>query len=275
MLLPDRDIYCGVFDSRIERKNVAKSTNRLVECFELELFHISSGTSYINECKYQVKKGMLLVAKPGQIRHTDFPVKCTFIRIFKSEHADKRLIEILEGLPDCLYISDDATTESLLSVYSALAACFDSLDTDDTKQIQINSLFYDILYRINKISTGIDTSVTNRGVNKVAREALEYINENYRSDCSLKTIADATNVSPNYIHTLFTQSFGLSPYEYTMQKRVDKAKKMIVIGESSLFDIATELGFCSQSHFGRVFKKYTGITPAQFRDKHLSLNNYY
>ena len=102
-------------------------------------------------------------------------------------------------------------------------------------------------------------------MSRVAREAREYINENYTQDCSLSKIAEAVRVSPNYLHTAFSRGFGVTPYEYALRKRLEKAKRLIMAGEKSMLEIALELGFCSQSHFNKLFKEREGVTPAQYR----------
>ena len=89
----EHGIQCGVFDSNILRRNNAKSQNRVVGCFELELFHSDTGVSYVDEVCHPTRRGMLLCAKPGQIRHSEFPVRCSFIRI--TPGIDPRIDEIL------------------------------------------------------------------------------------------------------------------------------------------------------------------------------------
>ncbi|MBP3397122.1 MAG: helix-turn-helix transcriptional regulator [Clostridia bacterium] len=48
-------------------------------------------------------------------------------------------------------------------------------------------------------------------------------------------------------------------------RRIEQARRLISAGDKSMLEIALELGFCSQSHFNKVFKKETGMTPAAYR----------
>lgn len=267
MLIAHENIYCGIFDSSIARKNISKSDKRTVGCFELEFFNASRGVSYINNAKYPIEKGMFICAKPGQIRHSEFPVRCNFIRIFEDKNTDKNLVDILTSLPDCIYLDGEFMADEILPLASRLSSCFSSSNVSKTTEILINSLFYEILYKILGNIEGDTGQKELSSLSRVAREACEYINENFTSDCSLKTIAEAVNISPNYLHTVFCESFGISPYQYTVSKRIEKAKKLIMVGEKSMLDIALELGFCSQSHFNRIFKEQTGETPTAFRKR--------
>lgn len=265
MLIAHRDIYCGVFDSAIARGNIHGSDLRTVECFELEIFHSSGGVSYVNGEKYPTARGMLLCAKPRQIRHSDFPVKCSFIRVFDNEYLSDPLRNILRSLPNCTYIEKDEDAEDILSLISRLGALFTSKEMNDNDTVLINTVFYNILHRMLTASEKISQSKSPQNINRIALEAYEYINENLSKDCSLNKIAEMVSVTPNYLQTVFTKAFGVSPYRYTIFKRIEKAKIMIKIGEKSMLDIALEIGFCSQSHFNRIFKEQTGKTPSQYR----------
>ena len=267
MLTPHNDIFCGIFDSSIARKGIVHSSDRLVECFELEIFHRNSGTSYINEIKHPVKRGMLILAKPGQIRHSEFPVRCSYIRIFPSEHIDSKLIALLNTIPDCTYLDSETKISDLLALFARLGACFLSLSDNDCDKILINSLFYDILHKFLRASRKITDEENSIALNRIAREACNYINENYMNDCSLKTIAHAVSASPNYLQTIFTKSIGISPYEYVIEKRIERAQKLIMTGEITMLEIALETGFRSQSHFCKIFKEKLGETPGEYRKR--------
>ena len=107
MLYAENDIYCGIFDSGILRKNAQKSQDRTVACYEIELFHTDTGISYVNDQKHPVRRGMILCTKPGQIRHSEFPVRCSFIRIFPDGAQRTGVKKILDRLPDCLYLKEE------------------------------------------------------------------------------------------------------------------------------------------------------------------------
>lgn len=264
MLIAHKDIYCGLFESTIIKGNITESDLRTVECFELEIFHSSGGVSFVNSEKYPTAYGMFLCAKPGQIRHSICPVKCSFIRIFQNEHTPDSLIKLLSSLPDCTYIKNQTDIENLLALMSNLRSLFTTTNVKTSNEILINSLFYDILHKLLTIVEGEEPTPVKSNINPIALQAYEYINENLSSDCSLKIVANAVKVSPNYLQTVFTKSFGISPYKYCIIKRIEKAKKMIPLGNKSISEISLELGFCSQSHFNRIFKKITGETPKKY-----------
>lgn len=264
MLKPGTDIYCGLFDSSILRQNVIKSQDRLVKNFEIELFHQNSGVSHVNSRAFVVQRGMILIAKPGQIRYSDFPVKCSFIRI-DPQNADPHITNVLSAMPTCVYLEDNEEIEKLLGKFAKLGSAFISYQGLDSEDLSINAMFFDILYRC-KLSA--DKSLVDKSsapANQTVRTVYEYINEHFCADCSLSTLAAAVHVSPNYLHVLFKSVVGMTPFEYVMKKRIDMAQRLIMAGEKSMLEISMETGFCSQSHFNKTFKSRTGQTPAQYR----------
>lgn len=265
MLKAEDGVYCGVFDSSILRKAQTKSADRTVQSYELELFHTQAGTSYVDGNKYPTKRGMLLCAKPGQIRHSDFPVCCSYLRIPSGCDADVEIL--LSQLPDCIYLSDESDIETLMALFARLSACYIGAASGLINDLHGNYLLMEILYRVSRLCLGDRDDIAGVPVGRITREAYEYINENYRGNCSLKAIADAVQISPNHLHVVFTRETGMTPFSYVLKKRILHAQRLIIAGEMSMLEIALETGFCSQSHFNKAFRDATGATPMQYRKK--------
>lgn len=263
MLKPTTDIYCGIYNSRVIRGSAKESRERTVEFFEIELFHEKLGISHINGKPYQTERGMLLISKPGQKRYSIFPVKCSFIRLF-TDGLDPELSRVIGTLPDISYIKKPSDAEHLLGLFARLGSLFTE-DPDIHTSVRINALFYEILGEILKLLGVAKEQKAPLIPLRCVREAYEYINENFTGCCTLQKLADAVNVTPNYLHTAFTSSIGITPLEYVTKKRIERAKQLIMIGEYSMIEIALTVGFCSQSHFNKVFRQKTGMTPAEYK----------
>ena len=98
------------------------------------------------------------------------------------------------------------------------------------------------------------------------RQTISYINEHLDRNLMLAEIAAAVRMSPNYFASLFKQSTGLTPHQYVMKCRIEKAKQLLHHQELTLVEICQEVGFTSQSHFTRVFRQHTKTTPKAYRD---------
>jgi AraC family transcriptional regulator len=96
------------------------------------------------------------------------------------------------------------------------------------------------------------------------RRTVEYIEANLGSNIELGELAANVCLSPHYFCVLFRQSTGMTPHQWVLRRRVERAKQLLSEGRKSIVDISTELGFADQSHFGTVFKKLIGTPPAAF-----------
>ncbi len=92
----------------------------------------------------------------------------------------------------------------------------------------------------------------------------EYINEHLHQNLTLTEIAAIAQISPYHFLRLFKQSMGVTPHQYILQRRIDKAKYLLRHSKLSIVNIALCAGFCDQSHMTRCFKRMLGVTPKQF-----------
>lgn len=98
-----------------------------------------------------------------------------------------------------------------------------------------------------------------------AQQVIDYIHTHLNRDLSLAELASVVNISTTYFANLFKQTMGTSPHQYVIQQRVERAKVMLKKTDLAIADIALQVGFSSQSHLTRQFKRLTGMTPKQVR----------
>lgn len=94
-----------------------------------------------------------------------------------------------------------------------------------------------------------------------------YVFKQLYEDLSLKRVAQFVGLHPNYLSSLFKKEVGLSFTEYVLREKVTEAKKLLKYTEYPISEIYTWLNFHDQSHFTKVFKQYTGMTPKQFKSR--------
>lgn len=97
------------------------------------------------------------------------------------------------------------------------------------------------------------------------QQIIDYIHDNIERDISLTELAKIATVTPNYFATSFKDMVGISPHQYIIRCKVDRAKQLLVNGERSIVRIAQDLGFCHQSHLNYHFKRLIGMTPKYFQ----------
>ncbi len=100
----------------------------------------------------------------------------------------------------------------------------------------------------------------------VIEQVISYINENYREDMNLKTLAYKYNINTSYLGQIFLKEVGCSFSQYLTNIKNSKAKELILTTNMRINDIAKEIGYTDTSYFYRKFKKHYGVSPATLRE---------
>ncbi|MBD3882893.1 helix-turn-helix transcriptional regulator [Phormidium tenue FACHB-886] len=97
------------------------------------------------------------------------------------------------------------------------------------------------------------------------KQTVEYVHEHLGEELSLVDLAEQMNLSAFHFARLFKNSLGLSPHQYMLQNRVERAKKLITVANKpDLTDIGLQVGFYDQAHFTKAFKRLVGVPPKGF-----------
>lgn len=263
-MLNKEQLHCGVYDSLVAQKRESRSPMRVVTRYELELYHTDSGISYIDGEAHPVRRGLLVCARPGQVRYSQLPIRSSYLWVA----PDSDMAWVLDKIPVCSYIEDGETVETLLRLFARLHSCAAGAAWSAERTVECNRLFLEIVQVYLGQRREDDKP---QMMSHWVREAYRYMDKHYCESCTLSEIGEAVHLSANHLHRVFLESEGCTPYEYVTGKRIEKAKTLILMGEHSLAQVALETGFCSQSHFTAAFKKSTGKTPAQYRKQLFSL----
>lgn len=94
---------------------------------------------------------------------------------------------------------------------------------------------------------------------------MDYIENHLQEPLTLSMLSEKLGVSESHISNVFKIEIGIPVSEYIRRKRIDTAKSLLQYTEFSCLEIAEYLCFSSDCHFSQVFKKYTGMTPREYR----------
>lgn len=94
-----------------------------------------------------------------------------------------------------------------------------------------------------------------------------YIDLHYRERLTLDYAASLAGLNSSYFSRLFKKHAGMGFVEYLTNCRIEASKQLLLNGNGKLADISQQVGFDDVSYFSKVFKKKTGISPSDYREK--------
>ena len=104
-------------------------------------------------------------------------------------------------------------------------------------------------------------------ISMLVKRAVAYMHQNYTRPFARREVAEAIGVSENYFSRLFNQELGLLPWDYLNRFRVCQAKELFRRTQGSVKSVSSQVGFKDPKYFSRVFRKLTGLSPNEFREK--------
>ena len=100
------------------------------------------------------------------------------------------------------------------------------------------------------------------------RRVLDFIAAHLNDDHSIAELARECGLSSGYFSRAFRQTTGVTPHQWVMRRKVERARQLLLGNGLGLADIALVCGFVDQSHFTRVFTKLEGESPGKWRRRH-------
>ena len=99
------------------------------------------------------------------------------------------------------------------------------------------------------------------------RRAREYMDDSYASNISLEDLARVACVSPFHLLRTFRQTFGITPHQYLIRRRIERAGELLHLSDTSVTDVCFRVGFESPGSFSTLFRKWTGNSPLAYRSR--------
>lgn len=106
-------------------------------------------------------------------------------------------------------------------------------------------------------------------IKEAEHPSITYLEEHYTEPLSIDLLASIENYNRNYYISWFSKLMGKSPYDYILELRINKAKKLLLDTEYEISLIANYIGYSSNSAFSRIFKKTAGVSPTEYRKNRL------
>lgn len=230
---------------------------------DYHILYVAEGRCYItlDDKEEIVNSGSVIVYLPYQKQQYQFYKKDKSISyyIHFSGNVCEQLMKDLE-LTDknIYYIGKSMTLEKL---FDYLVEEFQLKQKYSKYRLQ--GLLLEILTLIAKKNSSIINGgpITNEKFNEICRE----MHKNYSKNISIKEYANMCNLSESRFSHVFTNIIGTSPKQYLLICKIDAAKELLIDSDLSILQISENIGFADQNYFSRIFKKYTGLSPSEYR----------
>lgn len=227
----------------------------------------------INGEAITVHKGELMVIFSHMIH--SFHVKSDQAAVFLQIHfSPESLIaadpKVNENIKFLHYMTDAHSAYTFHTFTEQLLSCVERICEEMNNETGVhhvslaNIYIYEMLFLLSR---EIEQSV--REVfsinNPIAIRAIHFINQNMDNNIALDDVAQHCNVTTRYLSKIFKKYVNTSVNDYICIAKVDKAMNYISNTELSITEISSRLGFSSAQYFSTVFKKYSGVTPKEFK----------
>jgi AraC-like DNA-binding protein len=219
---------------------------------------------YCDGKQYRATNNQLVLINPGEV-HTGATVSDSTLEYFSLYPDTQALQELASTLG--LAISRDFCFHQalddrplLIDKFARLAQLF--LKQEDS--LQQEQAFFDTMECLLSGSSPAEHTSGSHYPDKRVTSLTEYIRAHFSEDITLRTLAGIVNLDPYHVLRIFKHSLGLTPYDYLLALRTEKARQQLRKGHK-VQDVAQACGFYDASHLNRAFYKITAVSPKMFR----------
>lgn len=154
--------------------------------------------------------------------------------------------------------------ENLTRNYPSAGLSFRN-NSEAIEYIHSRSYLYEILRFLSEQIEAAMNALGGSSKDTILADVLFYIDHNFQKNIKLETIAPLFGYNSAYLGKIFTKSVGESFNSYVDHKRIEHSKKLLLENRLKVYEIAEQAGYKNVDYFHKKFKKYTGMSPAEFR----------
>ena len=239
---------------------------------ELELLNIYKGSMHcvVGDVDYIAKEGDIVFINTRIPHYTYFPAECDYglVQFRETDFIDGEILRIIKYSARFQTIDDEQVriirNSELFEIMKNVIS--EAEKQDIAYDFYIRSGIFGILgslYRMG-VLTNAEAMYSSKEVQKI-HSALSYINSHYSENITLEQISTHENLDPSYFCRVFKAATGATFTEYLNFVRVCKAETMLARSNLGILEISEAVGFSSVSYFGRIFKRYRGVSPRTYR----------
>ena len=255
--------------------NVSMKTNHYHD--DYEIYYLLEGYRhyFIKDKVYDIKKGDLVFVEKNEIHktfHAGAPYHKRLLINFKKSYLNNILVETNNyDLLSCFHennyvlrLKEDEQKQIENLLFKMLSEYDNPINSSSIflKIMLTEFLIISDRFFVNAPSCHIETS---NPIHKKISEIITYINKNYVENLTLDYLSKHFFISTYYLSRTFKKITGLNLTQYVNTIRVKEAEKLLLTTRLNITNISEEVGYDSITHFGRVFKSITGVSPLKYK----------
>ncbi|MAX24568.1 MAG: hypothetical protein CMJ19_08690 [Phycisphaeraceae bacterium] len=212
--------------------------------------------------RHELTPQSLLLVPPGPKHHAYSLTKrltLLSIHMVATLPGGINVFELLEPQPLMTVAKNtrlDGYLRGLLADYQG-KSLFPRIDLlDGWTQLIVHEYLYDL---------AADVDIAKRWVDPMIMTLVDKLHESYAKPITLENIASWAGYTPQHINRLFKQTLGVTPLQYLMQVRMNKAANLLAENILSIHGVGEQVGFTDPYYFSRMFRQHHGRSPKQYR----------
>lgn len=209
----------------------------------------------------------------------------------EEEHPDIVITDIrmplMDGLEVCKYISGKCpeTQVIILSAYSDFEYARTALRYNACEYVLKVSVLEELPQAVEKAAERLrkyhqeieekrQDAEKKDEMDNLYGKMCKFIEQNYCKKITLDEMAEELHANKSYLSRLYKSECGRNLFDDILQKRIEKAKEYILHSEMKVYEVSQAVGFEDTGYFSKVFKKYTGISPKEYKHEKKAENGY-
>lgn len=237
---------------------------------EVKIILAGNFTYVIDDVRYEVTKGNIVIVKPG-LKHLKIIPEGVQVEEFNYALGDFQI----KNLPPNYLIEPDAGIIYSMPLFQPdILKCVNETLSEQEKNepycdlmikasiLKLTSLLYRGMNANKDKSEKARLNFANSEKTNVVNTILEYLSQNYMKPISLYRLAHNMYLSPVYISKIFKEETGESPINHLIRIRLTKANELLNAGNIPIKTVARNVGYEDAYYFSKLYKKYYGIPPS-------------
>ena len=234
------------------------------EYYEIMFYKNCKGHCVMNGEKYEIENDCLFFLTPTDYHQIEAEAKGGAYSVnisFTDKIIDNSIIKNFSISPRFTITPSEYICDTIYKIYET----YTNEPVSQLKDIELRLMLNYLL--VNILSEGQQVKSDNTVISPIIRNAILYILADISAPYTLSDISAKCGITPSHFSYVFHREMGIPFKKWLANSRVELAKHMLEITDSSVLDICLECGFGSLSHFIKVFREIVGVTPNTYRSQ--------